>query len=211
MRFRSQPTDGYVIHAVSGINTISFAIDATGANTAGLLGFAVERVDPAASEQYFMYGFKVFRSVIPVPTKEMVVSTRDHPIQSFVWDDFTAKPAHTYTYRFHPLKGKPKNIDRSAAAISIEVRTEPLFTNGPHDVFFNRGVASSQAYERRFGNQRPIILPRSGVRFMVPTKRNWFNTPMGTVGVPVDFYLENTAMPISELLPLLEKLERGRP
>jgi phosphatidylserine/phosphatidylglycerophosphate/cardiolipin synthase-like enzyme len=158
MRFRSQPTDGYVIHAVSGINTISFAIDATGANTAGLLGFAVERVDPAASEQYFMYGFKVFRSVIPVPTKEMVVSTRDHPIQSFVWDDFTAKPAHTYTYRFHPLKGKPKNIDRSAAAISIEVRTEPLFTNGPHDVFFNRGVASSQAYERRFGNQRPDLL-----------------------------------------------------
>jgi hypothetical protein len=58
-----------------------------------------------------------------------------------------------------------------------------------------------------FGNQRPIILPRSGVRIMVPTKRNWFNTPMETVGVPVDFYLENTAISIQELLPVLEKLE----
>jgi phosphatidylserine/phosphatidylglycerophosphate/cardiolipin synthase-like enzyme len=158
MRFRSQPTSGYVIHAVSGINTISFAIDSTDADTAGLLGFAVERLDLQANEQYFMYGFKVFKSVIPAPTKAMVVSTRDHPIQSFVWDDFTAKADHRYTYRFHPLKGVPKNIDRSAAPISIDVRTEPLYTNGPHDVFFNRGVASSQAYERRFGNKRPDAL-----------------------------------------------------
>jgi len=155
MRFRSQPTSGYVIHAVSGINTISFAIDATAADTAGLLGFAVERIDPQENEQYFMYGFKVFKTVIPVPTKGLVVSTRDHPIQSFVWDDFTAKAGRRYTYRFHPLKGTPKNLDRSAAPISIEVRTEPLYTNGPHDVFFNRGVASSQAYERQFGNKRP--------------------------------------------------------
>jgi len=58
-----------------------------------------------------------------------------------------------------------------------------------------------------FGNQRPIILPRSGIRFMVPTKRNWFDTPMETVGVPVDLYLEDTAISIQELLPLLEKLE----
>ena len=69
MRFRSQPAGGYVIHAVTGVNTISFAIDAAGADTAGLLGFAVERLDPQADEQYFMYGFKVFRSVFPAPTK----------------------------------------------------------------------------------------------------------------------------------------------
>jgi hypothetical protein len=62
-----------------------------------------------------------------------------------------------------------------------------------------------------FGNQRPIILPRSGIRFMVPTKRNWFDTPMETVGVPVDFYLQDTAMPIPELLPILDKLEGGEP
>jgi phosphatidylserine/phosphatidylglycerophosphate/cardiolipin synthase-like enzyme len=164
MRFRSQPTGGYVIYAVSGINTISFAIDSAAADTVGLLGFAVERIDPQANEQYFMYGFKVFKSVIPAPTKEMIVSTRDHPIQSFVWDDFTAKANHQYTYRFHPLKGKPKNIDRSAPPIDITVRTEPLFTNGPHDVFFNRGVASSQAYARQFGNQRPDDLKPASKR-----------------------------------------------
>jgi len=110
MRFKSELTNGYQIFAVSGVNTISFAIDAAAANTAGLLGFAVERVDPTQNEQYYMYGFKVFQSVIPHPTPQTVVSTYDNPVQSFVWDDFTAKPARKYKYVFHPLKGRPKNL-----------------------------------------------------------------------------------------------------
>jgi hypothetical protein len=121
-----------------------------------LLGFAVERVDATENEQYYVYGFKVFPSVIPQPTPQTVVSTFEHPVQSFVWDDFTAKPARKYKYAFHPLKGKPKNLDRSAPAIEINVETEPLFDNAAtHQVFFNRGVASSQAYARRFGNKKP--------------------------------------------------------
>jgi phosphatidylserine/phosphatidylglycerophosphate/cardiolipin synthase-like enzyme len=87
------------------------------------------------------------------------VSTWDHPIQSFVWDDFTAKPNHEYEYVFHPIKGKPKNLDRSEKPVSIKVRTEPLFSDKTHDVFFNRGVASSQAYTRRFGDLTPKELP----------------------------------------------------
>jgi phosphatidylserine/phosphatidylglycerophosphate/cardiolipin synthase-like enzyme len=35
------------------------------------------------------------------------------------------------------------------------VKTEKLFSTEKHDVFFNRGVASSQAYARKFGNTRP--------------------------------------------------------
>src|SRR5262249_9735926 len=58
-----------------------------------------------------------------------------------------------------PLKGTPKNLDRSAKPISIRVRTEPLFSKLEHDVFFNRGVASSQAYARKFHNLRPDKLP----------------------------------------------------
>ena len=154
MRFRSQRVGGYQVTAVSGTNTVSFAIDADQAVTPGLLGFAVERSDPATDERYFIYGFKVFRSVVPNPTEDLVVTTFDHPVQSFVWDDFTAEPGRQYEYLFHPLKGKPKNLDRSAPPVPISVRTEAL-TDGAHDVFFNRGVLSSQAYRRKFGNQRP--------------------------------------------------------
>jgi phosphatidylserine/phosphatidylglycerophosphate/cardiolipin synthase-like enzyme len=161
MRFKSKQSKPFQVFAVTGVNTISFGIKADQTAKKGLLGFAVERVDPAADERYTMPGFKVFESLIPKPNEDTHVTTWDHPVQSLVWDDFTAKPDHEYEYVFHPLKGKPKNLDRSAKPISIRVKTEPLFTNGPgkHDVFFNRGVASSQAYRRKFGTTPVDSLP----------------------------------------------------
>jgi phosphatidylserine/phosphatidylglycerophosphate/cardiolipin synthase-like enzyme len=155
MRFKSPKSNTFQVFAISGINTISFGIKASDKAKKGLLGFAVERVDPAEGERYMIPGFKVFRSVIPKPTQDTHVSTLDHPVQSLVWDDFTAKPDHEYEYVFHPIKGKPKNLDRSEKPIRIRVKTEPLFSKETHDVFFNRGVASSQAYRRLFGNLPP--------------------------------------------------------
>jgi hypothetical protein len=92
MHFVSKKIGGYRIYAVTGINTVSFAIDFREADTTDLLGFAVERHDPTEDERYFMYGMKIFRSIIPNPDEQMIVSTYQHPVQSFVWDDFTAKP-----------------------------------------------------------------------------------------------------------------------
>ncbi|HJQ34893.1 MAG TPA: phospholipase D-like domain-containing protein [Pyrinomonadaceae bacterium] len=158
MRFKSSRSKPIQVFAVSGVNTISFGIKASEEAKAGLLGFAVERFDPEADERYFMPSYKVFRSVIPNPLPDASLSTWEHPVQSFVWDDFTAKPDHEYEYFFYPLRGTPKNLDRSAKPVRIRVRTEPLFGKGKdirHDVFFNRGVASSQAYRRRFGNLPP--------------------------------------------------------
>jgi phosphatidylserine/phosphatidylglycerophosphate/cardiolipin synthase-like enzyme len=142
------------VFAVTGTNTVSFGIVASDRTKRGLLGFSVERIDPARDERFFVSGFKVFRSVVPQPVpgvERVQVSTNEHPVQSFVWDDFTAQPDHVYGYVFRPLKGEPRNLDRTSPPLTIRVRTEPLVTGGEHDVFFNRGVASSQAYTRRFG------------------------------------------------------------
>lgn len=155
MRFKSQQVSGFRVFAVTGVNTNSFAIEASSNAKKGLLGFSVERFDKVEGERFVMPGFKVFKSIIPQPTPHLKVSTADHPVQSFLWDDFTAKPDRVYEYTFQPLRGKPKNLDDSAAPITIKVKTEPLFTKNDHDVFFNRGVASSQAYERKFGNKKP--------------------------------------------------------
>ena len=155
MRFKSAKKDGFQVFAVAGVNTISFGITASAAARKGLLGFAVERIDPKSGEKYFVYGMKVFPSVIPNPDGKTRVSTFDHPIQSFVWDDFTAKDNRNYTFNFYPVRGKPKNLDHSAEPATIDVKTEKLFTKGKHDIFFNRGVASSQAYAREFHNLKP--------------------------------------------------------
>lgn len=154
MRFKSEG-NGMTVFAVSGVNTISFAIEASAKVKNGLYGFTVERFDPTEDERYTMYGYKVFRSVIPNPVPEMTVSTADHPVQSFLWDDFTAKPDRVYEYTFQPRHGRVRNLRNREKPVTIRVRTEPLVTTDDHDVFFNRGVASSQAYERKFGNLPP--------------------------------------------------------
>jgi phosphatidylserine/phosphatidylglycerophosphate/cardiolipin synthase-like enzyme len=158
MRFKSRKVGGFQVFAVTGINTISFGISGSATAKKGLLGFAVERSDPREKQRYFMPGFKVFKSLMPQPDEKTQVSTFDHPVQSFSWDDFTAKAGREYEFFFHPLRGTPKNLDRSAKPIRIRVRTEKLYSTAPHDVFFNRGVASSQAYQRRFGNDSPLDL-----------------------------------------------------
>ncbi len=161
MRFKSGETGGFQVFAVTGTNTVSFAIDASDAAKRNLLGFAVER-SVGSGPKTKMPGFKVFKSIVPRPTAKTRVSTWDHPVQSFVWDDFTGQPDTKYTYFFHPLRGKPSRLDRTAAPVRVTVRTEALYTKDQHDIFFNRGVASSQAYTRKFGNKKPDKLtPKS--------------------------------------------------
>lgn len=77
----------------------------------------------------------------------------DHPIQSFQWADYTAKPGHNYTYTITALKGSPKNLIPYAFAV-FDIHTESP-QSGIHNVYFNRGLAASQAYVRRFGDRSP--------------------------------------------------------
>lgn len=159
MRFKSTAVAGYKVFAVSGVNSISFAIDFTKANTKGLLGFAVERNDLTEKERKFMTGFKVFKSLVPAPDLDTAVSTLEHPIQSFVWDDFSAKPDREYEYFFHPMSGTPGHLVKAPKPVKIKVKTEPLVSDkSEHDVFFNRGAFSGRAYVLKFGRQSPHIL-----------------------------------------------------
>jgi phosphatidylserine/phosphatidylglycerophosphate/cardiolipin synthase-like enzyme len=151
MRFRSRTAAAGRVYAVTGTNTVSFAVVASDTTKTGLLGFAVRRYDLAAGTDEWMPGFKVFRSLIPTPDADTRVSTHDHPVQSFTWDDFTCQPDSRYRYVFQPLKGTAADLDRSATPLTLTIRTEPLYGE-THDVFFNRGVASSQAYTKLYGN-----------------------------------------------------------
>ena len=144
-----------------GVNTVSFALTATDAARHGLLGFSIER-STNNGPFHWLPGFKVFRSLVPNPSPTDQVSTYTHPIQSLVWDDFTLDPDTTYTYRSHPMRGTPAKPRRNQP-ISITIHTEQL-TGGTHDVVFNRGVASSQAYQYRFGGLAPDKQPTPELR-----------------------------------------------
>jgi len=96
---------------------------------------------------------KTFESTEPDVSPGAQFSTHIHPIQSFQWADYSAKPDHSYTYTIIPLYGKPSSLC-DGGQVSVSVTTESESGN-VHSVFFNRGAIASQEYARRFDNRRP--------------------------------------------------------
>ncbi|OFY66223.1 MAG: hypothetical protein A2V64_01880 [Bacteroidetes bacterium RBG_13_43_22] len=160
MRFKE--TKGtFRLYAVTGTNTVAFGIDCDEDAMKNLLGFTVEKEYTDKNNNHVritVMGFKVFRERIENPVPGALYSTYDNPVQSFTWEDFSAYPDRDYTYHFTPLYGNPLNIRREKIC-SINVRTEPDWKADDHSIFFNRGVASSQAYAMKFGNRNPDDIP----------------------------------------------------
>lgn len=145
--------DGLKVHAVAGTYVVMIGMHLPEADCEGLLGFSIHRTDHTENEAEYLIGMKAFAATDPGFPAGAVYSTRDHPIQSFQWADYSAKPGHRYTYRIMARKGSPEALvtDRE---VSIKIDTESP-VSGDHDVYFNRGVAASQEYVRRFGDRRP--------------------------------------------------------
>ena len=132
-----------------------------------LLGFAIRRTEYDGNqkvESYVMRSIKRFRNKDKGLPPGTPVSTEDHPLQTFQWGDYTAKPGRKYEYQIVPMYGEPKQlVPNETAAVAILVHTEPEISTPAaaaasgvkHDVYTNRGVIGSQAYAREFDNAEP--------------------------------------------------------
>jgi phosphatidylserine/phosphatidylglycerophosphate/cardiolipin synthase-like enzyme len=157
---------GQVLHlrAIGGLHVVTLAWDfAEGAEKKheGLLGFAIERAelkDGNAVERYYLRGIKRFKFKDEGLPPGTPVPTSEHPVQSFQWGDYTAKPATTYNFTVTPVYGKPKLLELdNASATTVRITTEAeeagaVAGRPSHDIYFNRGVAGSQAFARKFGD-----------------------------------------------------------
>lgn len=144
------------VHAIAGSYVVLLGINMEEASTKGVLGFAIERIDHSQNDRRdWLAGFKTFPG-LDVP-KGTLVSTHEHPIQSFQWCDFTTRKSHDYTYRVVAMRGTPGALtEGEEVSVKISMENED---EGTHAVYFNRGVAGSQAYARKFGNRRPDQVP----------------------------------------------------
>jgi phosphatidylserine/phosphatidylglycerophosphate/cardiolipin synthase-like enzyme len=151
--------NGLVVQAVAGTNAVFFGFDLTDEARTGCLGFALYREDHTENEAYWIYGFKTFRSVEPNPSQKISYTTDKFPVQGMWWGDYSAKPAHQYTYKIVAVYGTPASPvlgdDRSA---TLDLATGDPAT-GTHGVYFNRGVAASQAYATKFGAPPAELTP----------------------------------------------------
>jgi hypothetical protein len=181
MRARKS-TGGVTVQAVAGNHAVFFGLDLTDAARKDCLGFAVHRTDHTENEQYWISSFKTFRSVVPHPDSTSIYSTRDHPLQTFSWGDYTAKPDHEYTYEFVPRYGTPKNlVDRAGKRVTIDVKTSNPET-GTHGIYFNRGVAASQAYAAKFGKPPDKLPPDLRAQALTWLSRGLFEAILAYIG-----------------------------
>ncbi|MEP6514478.1 MAG: phospholipase D-like domain-containing protein [Parafilimonas sp.] len=144
---------GLEVTVVAGTSAVILSFDMSQEDARGLLGFAIEREDHTEDERYFLKGFKYFEETAKKVGEGQLFTTYEHPVQSFMWEDFSVKSAHDYSYRVIPVFGKPQKLEYGK---ECTLRfTTPSEETGQHSVYFNRGVAGSLAYARKFGNKRP--------------------------------------------------------
>jgi phosphatidylserine/phosphatidylglycerophosphate/cardiolipin synthase-like enzyme len=153
----TKTNNGFRVHAIAGTYVVMLGFDLSEAECDGLLGFSIHRTDLTENESGYLTATKAFAETDPGFPAGSQYSTRDHPVQSFQWADYSAKPGHSYVYTITAKKGTPQNLTPHAT-IEVDVTTESPAT-GSHEVYFNRGVAGSQAYVRRFGDQTPDKVP----------------------------------------------------
>jgi phosphatidylserine/phosphatidylglycerophosphate/cardiolipin synthase-like enzyme len=119
----------------------------------GLLGFALWRRDHTDNKEGWLPGMKRFRNDAEEPHPTRLTSTKDNPLQGFLWGDYAVQAGHEYTYRVVPMYGAPGALTEGQG-VEVKFKTEPEKSSG-HSVYFNRGAAASQAYARKFQNKPP--------------------------------------------------------
>ena len=149
----SNISNGLKVQAIAGTYVVVLGFDLPETSCNGLLGFSIHRVDHTENEAYYLEAMKAFADTDPGFPAGSLYSTRDHPIQSFQWADYSAKPGHSYTYTVTALKGTPAQLTPFATT-AVDVETE-IRIGQTHDIYFNRGTAASQEYIRRFGDRAP--------------------------------------------------------
>ena len=157
-------SDHLTVQAIGGSHVVLLGWDFPREKCNGLLGFAIHRTDPTEGEAGWLRGLKTFQETDPGFLPGSTYSTREHPVQSFMWADYAAKPGRPYDYRVVALKGSPTAL-QPVAETEVQVRTESP-EGGLNDVHFNRGVAASQEYARRFGNRKPSEIGRPAFEWL---------------------------------------------
>ena len=131
------------VHAIAGTHVVLLAMNLPEKAIKGLLGFRIQRKSKA--EVKFLAGGKSFEG-------RKKGDSRVAPIQAFMWGDYDVDPGVSYTYAVTTVYGTPENMS-DGDSVSVRLKTEDP-TKGTHGVYFNRGVAGSQAYSRIFGSSR---------------------------------------------------------
>ncbi|HEY4366456.1 MAG TPA: phospholipase D-like domain-containing protein [Steroidobacteraceae bacterium] len=139
------------VKAVAGTHVVLMAFDLDAAARPGFRGFAI-KTGSAGHTRAWLKGIKYFKALVAEPRKGAEYSTRQHPIQSFLWSDYAAEPDTEYDITVVALYGDIGQLEARYSA-NFRITTEKEQDRG-HGVWFNRGAIASHALSEQFQNKR---------------------------------------------------------
>ena len=147
------------VHAIAGTEVVLLGLDATPEAAKGLLGFSIyKRKGKTGKFSPLMSGRRTFLGEQDEQPDDTTKDARRTPIQAFMWSDYVVDRGDSYTYKVVPVYGSAsKLVPDNKNSLEVTIRTEDPQKHA-HGVFFNRGVAGSRAYAKRFGKYRKWYL-----------------------------------------------------
>ncbi len=137
--------DDFRVKAYAGTNGVLLAMDMAEARRTDLLGFAIQQKEKGKKWEWLLNSLTFPNTPHTIPAWNATPSNLA-PIQKFRWADYSINPGTTCSYRVYPIyKGQTKPDE----FLEVTVKTDdgkPL----KQKVCFNRAVAASQAFGRKF-------------------------------------------------------------
>lgn len=146
--------DDFRVKAYAGTNGVLLAMDLAESRRTGLLGFAIEK-QQGSKPWLFLFNSLTFPGKTHTFPQFHATPSDLAPLQKFRWADYAVNPGMTIHYRIHLAYG-------SADAPQLGEYREVTVTsdNGlpqHQSVIFNRAVAASQAFQRKFPDLDALI------------------------------------------------------
>jgi phosphatidylserine/phosphatidylglycerophosphate/cardiolipin synthase-like enzyme len=139
--------DDFRVKAYAGTNGVLLAIDLAEPRRQGLLGFAIEK-QQGNKPWLFLFNSLTFPGKTHTFAQFHATPSDLAPLQKFRWADYAVNPGMTLHYRIHLAYGTP---DAPQLGESLELTiTADDGHPANQSVIFNRAVAASQAFQRKF-------------------------------------------------------------
>ena len=137
--------DDFRVKGYAGTNSVLLAIDLDQSRKKDLIGFAIEKKEGNFKWQWLL-------NSLTFPGKQhslqawAATPSNLAPLQKFRWADYSVEPGMTCKYKVHLVYGSGLTREEM---LEVELKTDDGKPKDQH-VNFNRAVAASQAFGRKF-------------------------------------------------------------
>lgn len=143
----ANPQDDFRVKAYAGTNGVLLAMDLAEPRRKGLLGFAIEK-QQGDKPWLFLFNSLTFPGKAHTFPQYHATPSDKAPLQKFRWADYAVNPGTTMHYRVHLAYGTA-DAPQLGESLGLSITSDDGHPAN-QSVIFNRAVAASQAFQRKF-------------------------------------------------------------